>query len=108
MFDNIFTSSTPETRPDWCDSVGTWRVAHRDLLETALVPIADSDVYVTHVGNTRSGAKRLYVGYRNNTDTDAHSARTESLFQLLRSNGLSVRAEKWDGSIRGIIVTDKG
>lgn len=105
-----FTTSSPDTRPAWCDSVGTWRVAHADRLEAALrsTDSAPADVYATHYTDSPSGHRRLWVGCRDNMDTTAHSARVVALGDLLRAGGLSVRAGKMHDRVAHLIVTDKG
>lgn len=111
MFARIFTSSIPETRPDWCDSVGTWRCAHADVLLSVLstCPGVDADAYVTNESSASNGAKRLFVGYRDNRSGGVdHARRLSALAVTLRGHGLAVRVTKLDGRVRGMRITDRG
>lgn len=107
--DIAFTSSTPGTRPAWCDSVGTWRVAHADRLEAAIAadPSAPRSVYVVHASASRSGQKRLWVGLRGYSTSVEKSEKLAGLQGLLRRRGLSVRALKSDGLVVDLVVTDR-
>lgn len=98
----IFTSSTPETRPDWAQSTGTWRVAHADRLRAC----TGDGSYVDHDGTTRAGHLRLWVGLRDNRDPQAHSSRLETLGATLRAQGLSVRRVKRSGRTVALRVID--
>ena len=99
----VFTSSTPESRPDWCDSVGRWRVGHADVLE-ALASEIDGDCYVAHHSTTPSGRLQIFVGLR----MAAHgSADYTRLLEGLRALGLKCRAEKSRGRLSGVVVTDR-
>lgn len=108
MNESAFTTSSPSTRPAWCDSVGTWRVAHADRLLASLQELAsvDTDVYVVHHTDARNGAKRLFAGYRDNRDAEAHAGRCAALISTMRAAGLKVRVCKLDGRVAGAVITD--
>lgn len=104
-----FTSSTPTTRPAWCNSVGNWRVSHPEQLAADIIA-ADRrylDCYVTNETNNAAGRLRLWIGLRGNQDADAHARRILDMRDLLRSAGLSVRVVKDGGRSRALRVTDK-
>lgn len=101
---HVFTTSSPASRPDWCDSVGTWRVAHLDRFRE-LVQAIDADAYVAHHQNTPSGRLQLFASLRDNRDPVSHAHRAGVLLARLKAHGFRVRAATdWDG----VIVTDRG
>jgi len=110
-FAGIFTSSTPETRPDWCDSVGTWRVSHADVLGEALAAtFPELALYADHWTSSKStGALRLWVGLREWSGSKGPGPASIARVGLaLRKAGLSVRFVKDNGVARNIVITDKG
>lgn len=104
--DAIFTSSTPTTRPDWCDSVGHWRCEHVDELRTVIESI-DTDAYAVNHRSTPSGRKQLFAGIRDNRDSNAHHNKCERLLVALRGMGLRVKRQRGHGRTTGVIVTDR-
>ena len=108
-FDSVFTTSSPATRPDWCDSVGSWRVSHPEALESVIVASGREfgDCYVTNETNAANGRRRLWVGLRGNRETSHHAERVASMLDLLRAAGMSVRGVKDGGRLVALRVTDK-
>lgn len=101
----VFTSSTPTTRPDWCDSVGRWRVSHVDELR-AVVEGIDAGSYAINHTSTASGRKQLFAGVRDNRVASVHQERLENLLGALKVHGFKVRRAYHNGHIDGVIVTD--
>ena len=103
----VFTTSSPESRPSWCDSVGTWRVSHRDALDELLRGIT-SGAYTDTNCATPSGRLQLFAGIRDNRNPEDHSRRCEELLSGLRAAGLKARVMRHGGRVAGVIVTDRG
>ena len=107
---SVFTSSTRETRPDWCDSVGSWRVAHRDALAALAGTILGLDdaaltaaVYVEGHSTTKAGRGQLWVGPRDEVNRPALVV----LAREFKALGLKVRIVTDSGLVRGLVVTDR-
>ncbi len=85
-------------------------MAHADRLEAALLATdgCPADVYVTYETCNSKGAKRLWVGCRDNRDNTEHAARLEAVREILRCAGFAVRLRRLDGRLSGIVVTDRG
>ena len=102
--DTIFTTSSPETRPAWCDSVGTWRVQHADRLAAELGPRC----YVTGHSKTPSGRLQLFAGIKDSRTAQERHKRAEALLVSLKARGLKVKRSRYNGLTDGVIVTDRG
>jgi len=103
LFANLFTTSTPDTRPAWAQREGEWRVSHLDRLQAGLraLPSVDGDVYAEYDGSTS-----FWVSYRDNRDPDMWQNRLKTLAHNLRSEGLKAKTVRRRGRVVGVRVSD--
>ena len=109
---NVFTTSSPESRPDWCDSVGRWRCEHIDALRAVLAsfdtPFHPADgYYADNHRQTPSGALQLWVGARNNNDASEQRRRLEAMRAYLLGLGFKVKRSTDGGRLVGLVITDR-
>ena len=100
LANNTFTTSSPETRNGLGQPDGTWRCAHADVLDDVLRRHVGEHFYADHMGDSSTGARRIWVGNRRN-DRAEHRDEIARCAAWLRCQGFKVRNNRTH-----IVVTD--
>jgi len=100
----IFADSTPAD-PD----AKPWRVASLDNACHVARVVCDEafDAYAEHLGKTKTGTARVWIGLRDNRDPERHSARIVKLVERIRLTGLRVSVVKSRGRPAALRVLDR-
>lgn len=84
-----------------------WRVTDKDTAHKLLRKLTPySDLYVDFWSDKYRGKLQLWVGFRDNRDKEAHSARLEELAQAIGGAGWPVRSMDRGGRVGHLLLVD--